>query len=90
MSWLPVTFTTCGHEQDEDTPRDGVGLQPPKPPKTPHCCPGPTHRLVGDDKLDDGEGVEDSDGGNVPGRGWGCQGVPAVPPRLGHCLVLPS
>lgn len=27
-----------------------------------------THCLVGDDELDDGEGVEHSDGSDVPGR----------------------
>lgn len=101
MSWLPVTFTTCGHEQGEGhrglpgmSPSCwGVGFQtaaPRAPRSSPHCRPGPTHRLVGDDELDDREGIEDSDGGDVPGRQQGCQGVPAVRPGLGLCLVPPS
>lgn len=46
-----------------------------------------TYRLVGDDELDDREGVEDGDGGDVPGTGRGVRG-----PRGGTmpCVPLPT
>lgn len=42
----------------------------------------PAHRLVGDDELDDGQRIEHSDGGNVPGRGTAVS-PPSPPPTRG-------
>lgn len=106
MSWLPVTFTTCawvgmvrvaaaGPGNMGGRPRTSLwrlGTAAPRAPGSPRCCHGPAYRLVGDDELDNGEGIEDSNGGDVPGRGRvGVRGTPAACPRLGHgSAPLPS
>lgn len=61
-----------------------------KAPKSPICCPHvPTYCLVGDDELDNGEGVEHSDGGDVPVRGMGrVSGGPQV--RTPLCAPHPT
>lgn len=83
MSWFPVTFTTC-RRQRRGWPgtQEAKGLQArlktgPKQewgPKVVNALKKRRYRLVGDDQLDDWEGIEDSDGGNIPAAKGGKKG----------------